>query len=321
MKLFDLYNNSHVATIVSHDVINNMINHSYMLVSSDTYLVREYAKYVASAFLCKSNEAPCGNCNVCKRIEHGNYSDVIVYPKDNKSIMTEDINSIVLDEAVLPFESDKKVYILYDFDKATVQAQNKLLKTLEEPNKSTIFILTASNINNVLPTIRSRSKKIEVGVLDDGVIKDYLISDGVDAFTAELVASHSFGNLTYALSHTKNISGKEIIVLAKDIFNNLKDSSMVLEYSNKCLKYKDNLEDLVSQMMICVQDIARICATNGESSEYNVGLYNLKSLEAISSLCEEAIKKNNANCNPNSIIDGLLLGILEARYKCSKQQV
>ena len=317
MELFDLYKQSHTNEVVLRDIANNMINHSYMIVSFDTLLIKAYAKYVASAFLCTGENKPCDECSVCKRIQHGNFSDVIEYPKDNKCIMTEDINNIVMDEVVLPYEADKKIYILYNFDNATVQAQNKLLKTLEEPNKSTIFILTVNNMDNVLPTIRSRSKIIVEHALDDDVIQEYLEQDGVDKMSAKLVASKSFGNLSYALNHAKSVSGREIITLARDILNNMKDSSMVLEYASKVQKYKDNLQDLASIMLSHVADMSRLIALGEQSDVYNLGMYNLRSLGMIAKLCEQTIKKDNANCNPNAIIDGLLFGILEVRYLCS----
>ena len=318
MEMLELYYNSHTKRVIDSDLKSNMINHGYLLVSGGTTLIHSYAKFVASEFFCKAVDRPCGKCSTCTRIEHSNYSDVIVYPKDDKTnIMTEDINNIVLDEYVLPYESDKKVYILFDFDNATVQAQNKLLKTLEEPNKSTIFVLTASNLNNVLPTIRSRCKIITEGALANNVIKKYLFDMGVEQSIASVVADKSFGNLTYALNHASQ-SGKQIILLAKDIFNNMTNSSMVLKYSNSMYEHKGEIKDLISQMLMCVADMTRLIAQNKTSSEYDLSMYNMQSLQEIAKLCEVAQHKIQANASFNSVTDGLLLGILEVRYKWQK---
>ena len=318
MDIKELFAKSHTFKIVSSDTKSGMINHSYMLISADTMLMREYAKLVASTFLCSSGHKPCGECVVCRRISHGNYSDVITYPQGDKAIMTEDINEIVLDELVLPLEADKKIYILYDFDKATVQAQNKLLKTLEEPSKSVIFILTATNIDNVLPTIRSRSKKIVENILDDNDIAKYLIDTGVAKSDAVEIASRSFGNLTYAVSHAGSKSSRQIIELSKKIFNEMQDSSMVLKYASLMLNHKDNLEEVINQMFISVNQMIKEISLKQNSGTYNLSMYNVQSLLGISKLCELAVKKIKANCNPNSVVDGLLMGILEVRYKCTR---
>ena len=319
MDTKELFLKSNVYKILISDMSANMVNHSYMLISGDTLIMRDYAKYFASTLFCLNDGTkPCFKCNNCIRVDHNNYPDITIYPKGEKGIVTEDVNEIVFDEYVLPLEGEKKVYILYDLDNATVQAQNKLLKTLEEPNKSVIFVITASNQDNVLPTIRSRSKKIVEPMLNNEDVAKYLISSGVASDVANSIASRSFGNLTLAIAHATSNTGREMIALSKEIFNKMTDSSMVLKYSTKMLEFKSDLEDLINQMLLSVRDIMVLIATNKSSSEYNLDLYNISALKGISSLCEEAIAKIKANCNPNSVVDGLLMGILEVRYKCLK---
>ncbi len=293
-----------------------MINHSYLLISSDTMLMHEYALLVASEIMCKADTRPCHTCNTCVRIQHGNYPDVAVYPKGD-AILTEDINQIVFDEYVLPLEADKKVYILYNLDNATVQAQNKLLKTLEEPNKSVIFVITASNMSNVLPTISSRCKKVVEPTLSDDIVAGYLVTQGLDSTLSNAIAKRSYGNLTLALSHATSKTGQQMIALSKEIFNNLTDSSKVIVYASKMLQFKTELEDLINQMQLSVRDIA-LQIVNGGAGEYNVQMYNIKALQGISELCQQAVAKLRANCNASAVVDGLLMGILEVRYKCLK---
>ena len=168
-----LYSLSSVHDLISRDIKENMINHAYMLISSDLDYVEALAVGVAKQIMCELHE-PCNKCNQCIKVEKREHADVVILPHDKKNIVVEDVEKIVSESYVLPLEGEKKIYILYNFDQATPQAQNKLLKTLEEPPKSVVFIITTTNENNVLATIRSRCKKVFVPLISDGAFSDYL---------------------------------------------------------------------------------------------------------------------------------------------------
>lgn len=226
--------------------------------------------------------------------------------------MTEDVNRIVSECYVLPLEADKKIYILKDFDLATVQAQNKLLKTLEEPPKSVVFVLTTTNESNVLPTIRSRCKKITIPELDEGDLADYLVrSNSIDREKALEIARDSF-TVTTAL---KNINSSNLAIqreLAEYILLRLSSSGEVLKCSYDVMSNVENLEEFLN---LLIENISGLMQRNVAGE--NIGT-SIKELVLIAEKVKEAVKKIKSNCNPNAVVDGLLMGILEVKYLCRK---
>ena len=141
-----LYNLSTVKEIISRDIKEDMISHAYMLISSDEEYVTLLAKQLAKHIMCEKNIS-CDTCSQCIKVEKNEHVDVVILPSGKKNLVVEDIENIVSESYVMPLEGERKIYILNNFDLTTVQAQNKLLKTLEEPPKSVVFILTTTNYN------------------------------------------------------------------------------------------------------------------------------------------------------------------------------
>lgn len=307
----NLYLNSNLHNIINRDKINDMLNHAYLLISNDRVLANNFADLVACEILCAEN-APCFKCTTCVRVKNGTHSDVEKYPQNDKPILTEDVNRIVSECYVLPLEADKKIYILKDFDLATVQAQNKLLKTLEEPPKSVVFVLTTTNESNVLPTIRSRCKKITIPELDEGDLADYLVrSNSIDREKALEIARDSF-TVTTAL---KNINSSNLAIqreLAEYILLRLSSSGEVLKCSYDVMSNVENLEEFLN---LLIENISGLMQRNVAGE--NIGT-SIKELVLIAEKVKEAVKKIKSNCNPNAVVDGLLMGILEVKYLCRK---
>ena len=159
MELKHIYLKSQLHRVVLGDLKAGMLSHCYLLSGADEIVVNTFARLVAKEIFCVSKNGICDECLNCKKVSHNNMVDLITYPKGDKGLVVDDINEIVSDAFVRPVEAEYKIYILKNFDDATIQAQNKILKTLEEPPKNIIFILTTTNIDLVLPTILSGQKK------------------------------------------------------------------------------------------------------------------------------------------------------------------
>src|SRR5690606_36803569 len=100
------------------------------------------------------------NCTQCKRIQSGNHPDVHIIKPDGQSIKIEQISFLQKEFTYTGLESNRKVYIIEEADKMTVNAANRLLKFLEEPNQETVAILITSQIGKMLDTIVSRCQRI-----------------------------------------------------------------------------------------------------------------------------------------------------------------
>ena len=118
---------------------------------------------------CENPEkAPCGLCNACRRVEHRGYTDVFEIFPEGASIKIDQVRRFILSCARGPREGEKKIYIFHDAHRMTPQAQNALLKTLEEPIAQIVTILLTENLQQLLPTVISRCQAIDFTSMDLG---------------------------------------------------------------------------------------------------------------------------------------------------------
>ncbi len=142
-----------VAEKLNNAISRGNISHAYVFEGDYTVDKIEFAKSFVKSVLCSSGG--CGECTVCRKIENGNYEDLfVIYPE--KSIRDEDIEKLQVNLKNKPFAGNRNIAIIQNADTMTKRAQNRLLKTLEEPPEGTVIILLADNIENLLPTILSR---------------------------------------------------------------------------------------------------------------------------------------------------------------------
>ena len=315
MEQIDIYLKSYVHKVILQDIKSEMLNHCYLINSKDEYLV----KFVAKEIFCESEKSPCEQCVSCNKVNHDNMVDLITYPKGDKSLVVDDINEIVDDCYIRPMDAKYKVYILNRFDECTVQAQNKILKTLEEPPQNVVFILTCTNIGNVLPTIASRSKKINEPELPYEIVEKFLEQKNVSNY--KLIASMSDGCLSIANRLAGNPLSVEIVKLAFDVLKNLNSSQDVLKFSSKIIALKKDFIFFLDTIVTILRDIC-VFSSNGEvvfkenKSDYEVlsKIYNSKMIVKIVDELSNIPNKLNFNCNMTAIVDQMLLDILEVKF-------
>lgn len=142
----------------------------------------------------------CGVCAACSRIARGIHPDVFTLePGDSGSIRIDDVRDLVDRAAYRPFEGKRRVVIIDEADALVVAAQNALLKTLEEPPSSSVFILVTSRPDVLLPTVRSRCPQLRFRGLTAEEIAGALVKRGRSATEARAVAATADGSLGRAL--------------------------------------------------------------------------------------------------------------------------
>ena len=144
------------------------LSHAYMLVAPEGEARREEAHRLASALLCGGENPPCGRCRDCRKNAAGVHPDQIWLrrQKDDKGnprreLYVDQIRAMTADAAVAPNESERKVYIIDEAERMNTQAQNALLKALEDPPGHACFILCTAAADALLPTVRSRCVRVE----------------------------------------------------------------------------------------------------------------------------------------------------------------
>ncbi len=143
----------------------------------------------------------CGSCGVCRRIARGVHADVLVVePGDTGTIKVDQVREAIERSAYRPFEGRKRVVIVDEADALVPEAQNALLKTLEEPPAASVFVLVTSRPDLLLPTVRSRCQRLRFGPLSPGEVADVLMREhDMSAADAHAAAAASDGSIGAAL--------------------------------------------------------------------------------------------------------------------------
>jgi len=169
--------------------------HAYLLVGPPGSGKRAAANAFAAAVLCEGRG--CGECAVCARVLAGVHPDVVMIERTGAAILVDQAREIARLAARSPVEGDRKVLVLTDFHLVD-RAAPALLKTIEEPSASTVFVILADYLPPELVTIASRCVVIEFNAVADESVVEVLVRDGVAADVAERVAAASNGNIARA---------------------------------------------------------------------------------------------------------------------------
>ncbi len=322
MDFINLFEKSKLNNIISLDISNNTISHAYMLCGQDELYLTYLATELSRRLLTNNHNENC-NCSTCQKISSGVHSDVLTYPTGTSGIVVEDVNKIVEQSFIYPLEGDRKVFILKNFDVCTTQAQNKLLKTLEEPNNYVTFILTTCVPSAVLATIKSRTKLIDIEPVNNLEVKNFLSKNSeLNKSQLDTFVYSSGGSLTRAIKIINDADFLKIKNLVLNTFVNMLSSSDVLKYSSSICSYKGKLSEILDEFNLIIRDLTLIKSNNEKSvlntqnlEAYNKCNFSLKALSEICKLVMVSQNKLKANCNPNAVIDSLLLGMLEAKFK------
>jgi DNA polymerase-3 subunit delta' len=194
--MFKIYGHKNILALFNKIVSSQKIANAYLFIGESGFGKEFMAKYFAMMINCKNGSKPCLSCPSCIQMISGNHPDIFFIEPDGISIKVETLRNVVINNAyVKPYNSYKKIFIIKEAEKMTEQAQNSILKTLEEPPEYGLFILTSSKMEGLLPTIVSRCEIIRFTRESDEVIEDYLINEKkIDRSKAKKIASIANGN-------------------------------------------------------------------------------------------------------------------------------
>jgi DNA polymerase-3 subunit delta' len=207
MPFASIVGHRHVVHLLQQAVARGRVPQSLLLAGPEGVGKRAVAVALAQAVNCPQRKAStsdaCGVCPTCQRIARGQHSDVAIIDQGGyASIKIEALRDRVLDVVgYRPFEALRRVYIIDPADLMTDQAQDALLKTLEEPPPSAILILVTAYPDTLLPTIQSRCRRLRFGPLAEADVTRVLVERcGVEAAKARVLAAASGGSVSAALS-------------------------------------------------------------------------------------------------------------------------
>lgn len=208
----------------------------------------------------KSKLAKILACSILGVREDRDYVDIINYRTKKNSFGVDEVRGVIEEVNKKPYEGNKKVIIIYEGNKLTVQAQNALLKTIEEPPTGVFILLLCESLELILDTIKSRCEIHKLTPMSKEDIREYILTTSNDVYSKD--------EINAAISYSEGIPGKADAFL-KD--NNLKEMRNILvdllykvvkgnidnllEFENKLLPYKDKKEEILNILGSLVRDI------------------------------------------------------------------
>lgn len=187
-------------TLLRQSLAAGQVSHAYLFSGPPQIGKTTLALSLAQALNCRQQEPPCGQCRSCQKIRKRKHPDVqlIVGEGAGGSIKIEQVRTLQREAVLKPYEGDFRVFVLRQADRATAEAADSLLKTLEEPPPHVVLILTASQAEALPPTVLSRCQRLDLRPAAFQVIEHALGERGISPSQAQLVARLSAGRMGWA---------------------------------------------------------------------------------------------------------------------------
>ncbi|MCI9328103.1 DNA polymerase III subunit delta' [Lachnospiraceae bacterium 54-11] len=304
------------------------VSHAY-IINGERNAGKEFiAKTFAMAVQCENRQdaEPCGECHSCKQALSGNHPDIIFITHEKPgTIGVDDIRrQINGDVAIKPYSGPKKIYIVSEGEKMTVQAQNALLKTLEEPPEYAVILILTDNVNTLLPTILSRCVVLNMKPVRDAQIKEYLMENmGIPDYKADICVAFARGNVGKArlLANSEEFDKvkEEAITLLKYIGE--MELHEIVAAIKKINEYKFDVNDYMDILSIWYRDVLLFKATHDvnhlifreeiQSIRKVADKSTYEGIERIIDALEKSKQRLNANVNFELTMELLLLTIKE----------
>lgn len=224
--------------------------HSYLFLGKEGIGKKQIAKEFAKKILCiESKEDDC-KCKSCTCFITNNHPDVQIINEESETIKIATIREFIKSVYEKPILSEKKIFIINDADKMTKEAQNSLLKTLEEPPEYIVIILIASNADMLLTTIKSRCTKIAFEKLTTNEIKEILAEKNIPVDNIPEKMYNLFdGSIERAL---KILENKEIYEKIEKLVNSLTEKTDKIDFltKNKEIFIKEEIYGILEYLSV-----------------------------------------------------------------------
>ena len=270
------------------------ISHSYLFLGTQGIGKKMIAKEFAKMILCTSEDKYCGVCKSCIEFDTDNNPDFSIIEPDGNSIKIDQIREFQKKVSEKPIISQRKVYIINDSDKMTVEAQNCLLKTLEEPPEFVTIILVGTNENAFLSTIKSRCMILHFEKISEEEILKYLEENYQIKINSQIMIKAFQGSIGKAIELKDKQEQYEKI---ENLIYGLEKMDVV-DLVNKAeflYSSKDDKMEILDYMEVILMNIAKTSNKYAQTIE----------------IVEQTKKRLAANANYDMSVDNMLFKIWE----------
>ncbi len=323
MNTWDIYGHSWAADMLQSHAAHDMLRHAYLFTGPSGVGRRALAIRLTQAINCPTPSAPgvpCRACRTCKQIEAGQQIDLMVVQAESEggTLKVEQVREVQKFLSLKPYQSPYKTVIFLRFQEANLNAQNALLKTLEEAPSYGLLLLTADNAEQLLPTIVSRCEIMRLRPLTVDAVAEFLSARGVEAEKARLLAHLAGGRPGYALRLSADEKALHFRAEKLDDLRKLLSSKRRerFSYAEKLAKDKDVLRQTLLLWLSYWRDVllkscgANVQPTNFDRAEeieslaYDVGLSQAR---ALTQTLENAIDRLDKNVNARLLAEVTLM--------------
>lgn len=281
------------------DFRSGNLSSGYLLIGEDKLLRDEILARCIKIMFCTSENKPCGVCPECVKIDNHNNLDVMYFGGDS---FTKDDALRLKDECIVrPMVGDIKLLVVPNADAMEELTQNKLLKTLEELPSYIMVIMSVSSETMVLPTIRSRMRKVYVGS-GESAVREFLS----DKPYAEEIVLCSNGLLQEAESLSKDVKFINYYEFAVSLLNDFPNSRVLGSKGRFFVEHKNDTSKILKILMYVMYD----------NMKQNKTAYPTQALPNCIRAVGRGLEALDMYANSNAVVDGILLTILEEKSKC-----
>ena len=323
----DILGHEQIIAHLQNAIEEDKVSHAYIFNGPEASGKMMLAEAFAMALQCEGEgKRPCLECRSCRQAADHNQTDIIYVSHEKpNTIGVDDIRTQINNDIdIKPYSSRYKVYIVDEAQKMNQQAQNALLKTIEEPPAYAIILLLTTNADSFLQTILSRCITLNLKAVKEDKIKEYLMKHyQIPDYQADICAAFSQGNVGKAIQLASSEEFGELKASVLQLMKRLEDIDLyeMTGAVKQIAEYKLSVNDYFDLMMIWFRDVLYLKATNDvDGLIFKDEVYDIKKqaakrsyqgIETILEALEKAKIRLNANVNFDLVIELLLLTIKE----------
>lgn len=324
---YDILGHEQIIAHLQNAIEEDKVSHAYIFNGPEASGKMMLAEAFAMALQCEGEgKRPCLECRSCRQAADHNQPDIIYVSHEKpNTIGVDDIRTQINNDIdIKPYSSRYKVYIVDEAQKMNQQAQNALLKTIEEPPAYAIILLLTTNADSFLQTILSRCITLNLKAVKEDKIKEYLMKHyQIPDYQADICAAFSQGNVGKAIQLASSEEFGELKASVLQLMKRLEDIDLyeMTGAVKQIAEYKLSVNDYFDLMMIWFRDVLYLKATNDvDGLIFKDEVYDIKKqaakrsyqgIETILEALEKAKIRLNANVNFDLVIELLLLTIKE----------
>ncbi|MBR1890980.1 MAG: hypothetical protein IJ811_00620 [Clostridia bacterium] len=293
--------------IIQNDKASGQLSHAYLIACSDEAMAGEYLIELSKLIVCDDYYSSFGT-RVATLIEKREHPDVTFYPKEKK-LTVACADELVAQSVVKPMELPIRLFIVSKVEELA-QYQNKLLKTLEEPPKNVVILMSTVNENAVLPTIKSRSKRLSVPLFSEEKLFSALSPDHPDGDRLSISVALAGGQMGEAIRYYEWQYTPQLFEFCLDVIGKMNTAADVIFYQAKMKDYP--LIDVITGLKV----VCHKCLTGNERNYRQIKQkFRPAVFIGIIDKLGTIEKSINFNANNSMATDRILFSVMEEKAK------